>query len=109
MPSARTSLHDLVTKSQFTHILDLELELEEVRDELRVDKAVQRESEPYYMVQSLKRQVAWDETEKGTVDFVLDLLQSSKDAGGTLKSTLADTQTRMEEEQLARTPTRDEG
>lgn len=45
---------------------------------------------------------------QGTVDFVLDLLQSSEDAGGTLKSTLADTQTRMEEEQLARTPTRDE-
>uniref|UniRef100_A0A2N9ENJ9 Uncharacterized protein n=1 Tax=Fagus sylvatica TaxID=28930 RepID=A0A2N9ENJ9_FAGSY len=74
--------------------------LEEVRDELRVDRAVQRESEPYYMVQSLKRQ--------GTVDFVLDLLQSSEDAGGTLESTLADTQTRMEEEQLVWTPTRDE-
>jgi hypothetical protein len=45
---------------------------------------------------------------QGTVDFVLDLLQSSEDAGGTLESTLADTQTRMEEEQLVWTPTRDE-
>jgi hypothetical protein len=71
MPSTRTSLHDLVTKSQFTYILELERELEEVRDELRVDRAIQRESEPYYMVQSLKRQVAWDETEKASMQLNL--------------------------------------
>ena len=63
-PSARTSLRDLVTSSHFTRILDLEQELEEVRDELDVERAAKRESEPYYIVQTLQRQVAWYETER---------------------------------------------
>ena len=63
-PSTLTSLWDLVTSSHFTRILDLEQELEEVRDELDVERAAKRESEPYYIVQTLQRQVAWYETER---------------------------------------------
>ena len=45
---------------------------------------------------------------QGTVDFVQDLLQSSEDAWDALESTLADTRTRLEEEQIARTQARNE-
>jgi hypothetical protein len=63
-PSALTSLWDLVTSSHFTRILDLEQELEEVRDELDVERAAKPESEPHYMVQTLQRQVARYKTER---------------------------------------------
>ncbi|GMY39109.1 hypothetical protein FCV25MIE_34353 [Fagus crenata] len=63
-PSALTSLWDLVTSSHFTRILDLEQELEEVRDELDVERASKRESKPHYIVQTLQRQVARYETER---------------------------------------------
>ena len=45
---------------------------------------------------------------KGTVDFVQDLLQSSKAARDALGSSLTDTQVRLKEEQIARTQARDE-
>ena len=89
-------MRDSVTNSHFTRILDLEQELEEVRDELDAERAIRRESEPHYMVQSLQRQV-------GTIDFVQDLVQSSEDAQDALESILADTRTCLEEEQIAQT------
>ena len=94
-------MRDSVTNSHFTRILDLEQELEKVRDELDAERAIRRESEPHYMVQSLQRQV-------GTIDFVQDLVQSSEDAQDALESILADTRTCLEEEQIAQTQARDE-
>jgi tRNA(Ile)-lysidine synthase TilS/MesJ len=96
-------------------------ELEEVRDELDVERAAKWESEPHYLVQRLQRQVARHELERestqldmltlqgrspdleGTIDFIQDLLQFSEAARDALESTLADTRTRLDEEQIART------
>jgi hypothetical protein len=50
-PSTRTFLRDLATSDYLSRILDLEQELEEVRDELDVERASRQESEPHYMVQ----------------------------------------------------------
>ena len=47
--STRTSLRDLAT-SDLSRILDLEQELEEVRDELDAERAARQESKPHYMV-----------------------------------------------------------
>ncbi len=48
--STRTSLRDLATSDYLSRILDLEQELEEVRDELDAERAARQESEPHYMV-----------------------------------------------------------
>ena len=49
-PSIRTSLRDLATSDYLSRILDLEQELEEVRDELDTERAARQESKPHYMV-----------------------------------------------------------
>ena len=125
-PSTRTSMRDSTTSNYLSCILDLEQELEEVQDEFDAERTARRESEPHYMVQRLQRQVARHEYERertqldlltlkgrvsdleGTVDFVQDLLQSSEATQDALESTLADTRTRLEEEQIAWTQARDE-
>ncbi|GMY23882.1 hypothetical protein FCV25MIE_19123, partial [Fagus crenata] len=97
-PFARTYLQDSATSDYLSRILDLEQELDRVRDELDAERATRRESEPHYMVLRLQRQVTRHEHKRertqldiltlerrvsdleGTIDFVQDLLQSSEAA-----------------------------
>uniref|UniRef100_A0A2N9F0L4 DUF7745 domain-containing protein n=1 Tax=Fagus sylvatica TaxID=28930 RepID=A0A2N9F0L4_FAGSY len=56
--STRTSLRDLATSDYLSRILDLEQELEEVRDELDAERAARQESEPHYMVYRVENSAA---------------------------------------------------